>query len=147
MEYKELDIEKFEILSDPFSEYNASRNIIYKQEVYNIISCCFEVYNTLGKGFLEVVYKDALQYELKKKKIPFEREKKFEIEYKDIILPHYYCADFIVYNSIVFEVKAQAGVIDSHYKQVINYLAVSGCKLGLIVNFGEDKLEFKRVIL
>ncbi len=142
----EFDIEAFELVCETEASYT-NKDIIYKEEVYNIISCCFEVYNTLGRGFLEIVYKDALQYEFKKRNIPFERERKFEIKYKDTTLPHCYYADFVVYDNIIFEVKAQSGVIEEHYKQVINYLAVSGSKLGLIVNFGEGKLLFRRVIL
>jgi GxxExxY protein len=106
-----------------------------------------EVHRNLGKGFLEVVYKDALQYELRKVNIEFEREKKFEITYKDIILPHYYIADFLAFGKIIIEVKAQENVAENHYKQVINYLAVSKLKLGLIINFGEESLKFKRVTL
>jgi GxxExxY protein len=106
-----------------------------------------EVHRNLGKGFLEVVYKDALQYELRKVNIGFEREKKFEIAYKDIILPHYYIADFVAFGKIIIEVKAQENVAENHYKQVINYLSVSKLKLGLIINFGEESLKFKRVAL
>ena len=137
---------EFEIINDPKEIYQ-SKDLIYKEEVYNIISCCFEVHNNLGKGFSEVVYKDALMYEFNKRQIGFVRERKFEISYKDITLPRYYFADFHVFDKIILEVKAQKGVVDEHYKQVINYLAVSKCKLGLLVNFGEDKLQFKRIVL
>ena len=137
---------EFEIINDPKQIYE-SKDLLFKEEVYNIISCCFEVHNNLGEGFLEAVYKDALMHEFNSKGINFIREKKFEVNYKDIVLPHYYYADFFVQDKIILEVKSQKGVIDEHYKQVINYLAVSKCKLGLLVNFGEDKLLFKRVIL
>ncbi|MBI2723206.1 MAG: GxxExxY protein [Bacteroidetes bacterium] len=133
-------------MNEPSDVYGLN-NLIYKDEAYDVISCCFEVHKTLGKGFLEAVYKDALIHEFNLKKIPFKREQKFEISYKDIILPHYYCADFILYNKIVLEIKAQQDVIDQHYKQVINYLAVSKLKLGLLVNFGEPSLKFKRIVL
>lgn len=106
-----------------------------------------EVHKLLGKGFLEVVYKDALYYELEKKKIPFEREKKFNIKYKDIILPHSYNADLVIFDTIIVEIKAQENIIDTHYKQLINYLAASRNKLGILVNFGEESLKFKRVII
>lgn len=122
-------------------------DLIYKDEVYSFISCCFEVHKNLGKGFLEAVYIDALCYELKKKNIPFEREKKFQINYKDIVLPHYYFCDLIVFDRIVIEIKAQENIVNSHYKQLLNYLAITNCKLGLLVNFGEDSLKFKRVVL
>lgn len=135
-----------EIIEDPLEIYKRN-SLIYKEEVYDIIACCFEVHNNLGKGFLEAVYKDALMHEFNLKNIPFNREKKFEINYKGITLPHFYYADFVVYDKIIVEVKAQKGNFDENYKQVINYLAVSGYKLGLLVNFGEDKIQFKRIIL
>lgn len=95
---------------------------------------------------MEAVYKDALSYELKQNNIPYEKEKRFEIKYKDIVLPHYYCSDFTIHNKIIIEIKAQESIVDNHYKQLINYLAVSKTKLGLLVNFGEESLRFKRVI-
>ena len=106
-----------------------------------------EVHRILGKGLLEIVYKDAIEYEFKKKSILYEREKKYEVEYKGIILPHYFFADFVVFDNIILEVKAQKGIVDEHYSWVINYLAISKCPLGLIVNFGENSLITKRLIL
>lgn len=67
------------------------------------------VHNILGKGFLEVVYKDALQLEFEREKVPFEREKKYKIEYKGKVLEHYFFADFVVYDKILLEIKATAG--------------------------------------
>lgn len=121
--------------------------LLFKNESYNIIKCCFEVYNVLGRGFLEIVYKDALEYEFKKNNIPFERERMFDIEYKEIVLPHYYSADFLVYDKIILEVKCMSAIIDEHIKQTLNYLAVAKNKLGIIVNFGEESLKYKRVVL
>ena len=125
----------------------SSKEYPYQEESYEIIGICMEVHRILGKGFLEIVYKDALEYEFKKKDIPYEREKKYEIEYKDIILPHHFYADFVVHDKIILELKAQKGIVENHYKWVINYLAVSKCKLGLLVNFGEESLVTKRLIL
>lgn len=105
-----------------------------------------EVHRNLGHGFLEIVYKDAIEYEFNKNGIPYEREKKYEIDYKNIILSHYYYADFIVFNNIILEIKCAAGIIDEHIKQVLNYLAVSKCRLGLIINFGRESLEYKRLV-
>jgi GxxExxY protein len=118
-----------------------------QNECYEIIGICMEVHRILGKGFLEIVYKDALEYEFKVRGIPFEREKLYKIPYKEIILRHEYFADFVVFDNIILEVKAQKGIVDEHYKWVLNYLACSKCELGLIVNFGEDSLKTKRVIL
>jgi GxxExxY protein len=111
-----------------------------------IIGIAQEVHRILGKGFLEIVYKDALQYELLLKGILFEREKEYPVAYKTTILPHCFYADFVVFGSVIVEVKAQDGIEDEHYAQTINYLKVSGCKVGLILNFGETSLKVKRVI-
>ena len=122
-------------------------NIIYKEESYNIIGKCFEVHNNLGPGFLEIVYKDALEYEFKKAGIPFEREKEYVVQYKDIVLPHKFYADFVVFDKIILEVKAVSGIVDKFIAQSINYLNVSENKLALIVNFGELKLNSKRIVV
>lgn len=106
-----------------------------------------EVHKILGRGLLEVVYKDAIEYELRKRGIPFDRERKYEIGYKDVILPHYYIADFVIDDLIILEVKAQKGAVENHFSQVLNYLAISKCPVGLICNFGEDSLVSKRVVL
>lgn len=106
-----------------------------------------ESYKIIGKRHSEVVYKDALEYEFKMNSIPFEREKIYEIKYKDIILPRKYIADFVVYNEIIFEVKAISQLTNSDIKQTLNYLASSKNKLGLLANFGENSLKYKRIIL
>ncbi len=121
--------------------------IIYKDESYQIIGKCFEVHNNLGPGFLEIVYKDALEYEFEKADIPYEREKEYIVNYKDIVLPHKFYADFIVFDRIILEVKAVSSIADEFIAQAINYLKVSGNKLALIVNFGELKLNSKRIVL
>ena len=118
-----------------------------QKESYQIIGICMEVHRILGKGLLEIVYKDAIEYEFKTKEIPYEREKKYEVEYKGIFLPHYFFADFVVFDKIILEIKAQKGIVDEDISWVINYLAISKCPLGLIVNFGENSLITKRVIL
>jgi GxxExxY protein len=121
--------------------------LIYREEAYRIIGLCMEVHGVLGKGHSEVVYKDALEYELSINQVPFSREKSYEIKYKDIILPRRYNADFIVYDKIILEAKAIENLTNGHIKQTLNYLAASKLKLGLLVNFGEDSLSHKRIVL
>ncbi len=121
-------------------------NLIFKEEAYQIIGTCMEVHNHLGYGFLEIVYKDALEYEFKKKGIPYEREKQYEVNYKDIILPHKFYADFVVFDKIILEVKAVSGFDDKFYAQCINYLKVSQKRLALLVNFGQGRLMYKRIV-
>ena len=176
--------------------------ILYKEESYKIIGICYEVHKTLGSGFLEIVYKDALTYEFMKAGIPFEREKKYVVIYKDCILPHHFYADFVLFDTIILEVKGVSGIAPECVAQAMNYLKVSRThlknrfepvfssirtltealeeahtssvraiqvtkdkvrrrrkdakdifemssknKLALIVNFGELKLSYKRVVL
>ena len=123
------------------------KEIIYKEESYNITGICMEVHNNLGAGFLEIVYKDALEYEFRKVGIPYQREMQYEVNYKDIILPHKFYADFVVYDKIILEVKAVSGISDEFVAQAINYLKVSGNKLALIVNFGELRLQSRRIVM
>jgi len=120
--------------------------IIFKEESYEIVGACMEVHSGLGMGFREAVYKDALEVEFRKRQIPFVREKRYEIEYKGVILPHKYFADFIVYDSIVLEVKSASVIIDRFIAQTINYLKASGAKLGIVANFGERSFRYKRVV-
>jgi GxxExxY protein len=122
-------------------------DLIYKEESYKIIGICFEVHNNLGPGFLEIVYKDALEYEFKRAGIPFEREKEYEVNYKDIILPHKFYADFVVFDDIILEIKAVQAIANEFIALAINYLKVSQNKLALIVNFGELNLNSKRIVL
>ncbi|RIV67452.1 GxxExxY protein [Flagellimonas aequoris] len=121
--------------------------IIYKHESYFVIGLCMDVHNELGKGFSEAVYGDALEIELKSNGVPFQREVKFNIDYKGNTLKHQYYADFIVDDKIILELKAVEKISNGHIKQTLNYLAASKMKLGLIVNFGEGQLNYKRVLL
>lgn len=122
-------------------------HLIYKHESYKIIGLCMDVHNHLGKGFSEIVYKDALEYEFKKHLIPFQREREFEVNYKDIVLPHKFYADFVVWDKIILEIKNVSKLNNEHIEQTLNYLTVSKSKLGIVVNFKERELEYKRVVL
>jgi len=113
---------------------------------YQIIGIGMEIHRILGKGLLEVVYKDALEFEFRQMGIPFEREKKYDIVYKGHTLPHFYYADFVVFDKIILEVKAQNRIAEGQYACVIHYLAISGCPLGLILNFNAASLIPKRVV-
>jgi len=117
------------------------------KETQLLIGIAFDIHTILGKGFLEIVYKDAMEYELKKRAVLYEREKEYVVLYKDIILPHRFYADFIVFDNVILEIKAKEGIAEVHYSQTLNYLKVSGCKVGLILNFGEPSLKIKRIVL
>jgi GxxExxY protein len=120
--------------------------IILKEESFTIVGICMEVHRELGMGFREIIYKEAIEFELLNRKIPYEREKLFGVEYKGEILRHRYPADFIVYDKIVLEVKATSFIVDAFVLQTINYLKASGLQLGIIVNFGRKSLDYKRLV-
>ena len=121
--------------------------LLHRDETHRLIGLCMEIHRELGKGHDEVIYKDALVVELSRANVPFAREKKYEVKYKDVILPHFYFADFVVWDKVLFEAKAVERLAEPHIKQVLNYLAASKLRVGLLVNFGGDSLEWKRVIL
>jgi GxxExxY protein len=121
-------------------------DIIYKEESFKIIGICMEVHSYLGPGFLEIVYKDALEYEFNKQGIEYEREKRYNVHYKDAILKHYFFADFVIFDTIILEVKGVKAITDEFIAHAINYLKVSDNKLALIVNFGESRLNSKRIV-
>ena len=125
---------------------NFVEDLLFKEECFLIVGLCMKIHTKLGKGFKEVVYKDALEIELKKNKIIYQREKSFNILYEDVILPHCFNADFLVYNSIIIEIKAASQIHPANFKQTINYLKASQIKLGILINFGEEKLKFQRIV-
>lgn len=118
--------------------------IIHKDESFQIMGILFDVHNNLGGGFSEIVYKDAIEYELKKLNIPFEREKEYNVQYKDIILNHKFYADFVIYDTIILELKSCEKLDSKHIAQCINYLRVS---LAILANFNNKSLEYKRIVL
>ncbi len=121
-------------------------NIILKDESYLLMGICMEVHKELGMGFKEVLYKDAIEIELKERKIHSKREREFRIEYKGKVLPHMFYADFVIDDSIILEVKSASFIVNNFFAQTINYLKASGLKLGIIANFGEKSFTYKRVV-
>ncbi len=120
--------------------------LLFKEESFKIIGICMEIHKTLGMGLKEINYKDAMEIEFIEQKIPYEREKRFAVKYKGKILRNPYSADFLVYDSIILEVKSVAAIIDNHVYQVLSYLSVSQQKLGMVINFGEKSLTWKRIV-
>ncbi|WP_447635031.1 GxxExxY protein [Flavobacterium microcysteis] len=117
-----------------------------EEDTYKIIGICMEVHRNLGPGLLEIIYKDALEIELKDNNIPFEREKEFLIQYKGKILPHKFYVDFIINEDIVLEVKAIKELSNEHIAQILNYMKLSDSEIGLLVNFQTKSLQYKRYI-
>jgi len=121
--------------------------LIYKEESYKIIGAAMQVHSELGCGFLESVYHEALLLEFELQKIPYKSEVEINIKYKGIELRKKYYADIICFDKIIVELKACNSLDTSHESQVLNYLKATGYKLGLLINFGEPSLKYKRLVL
>lgn len=121
-------------------------NFLYEEDSYKIIGALMEVHKNLGKGFSEIVYKDAFEYELNNIAFSYEREKEYLVHYKDIVLNHKFYADFVVLDKIIIEIKSTDALHDKHISQCLNYLHVSGNRLAILVNFNRTSLEYKRII-
>ena len=126
----------------------ADKKLLFEKETYAIRGAVFEVYRELGCGFLEAVYQECLEKELKKWNIPFVAQPELSIFYKGEQLQQTYKPDLICYDSIVVELKALSVTKGEHAAQVLNYLKTTGIKLGLMVNFGSyPKVVVDRFVL
>ena len=121
-------------------------DFLYEEECRQIIGACYEVHNSLGPGFLESVFHEALSIVFDEIGIPFESEKKLEIWFHNHKLQKAFYADFVCYGSIILELKTCDGLIPEHTSQVLNYLKATNYRLGLLINFGTPKVQIKRVI-
>jgi len=125
-----------------------SAELIYKEEVYEIIGACIEVYNVMGSGFLEAVYQECLRREFDLRGIPYVEQKRLNLDFKGFRLDTEYVADFECYGKIILEIKAVSKLTDGFRMQTLNYLNATKYKVGLLVNFGHHKtLEWERFAL
>jgi GxxExxY protein len=121
--------------------------LLLKDEVYSIVGAAIEVHKELGFGFLEAVYQEAMEIELKKRSIPYEVQVPLSISYKGLQLKKGYIADFICYGQIIVELKALEGLSGREEAQLLNYLKASAFRVGLLINFGNSpKLDWKRFV-
>ena len=120
--------------------------ILFQQESYAIIGAAMKVHNELGCGFLESVYQEAFEIELKTRKIPYQRESSLLIEYRGHKLNKEFRADFICYNTIIIELKAVKKIKPIHEAQILNYLKATNLSLGILINFGDLELMTKRFV-
>jgi GxxExxY protein len=120
--------------------------IIFKEESYKIIGICMNIHSTLGNGFLEAVYSEVLEKEFVKNNIPYQREVKLDLFFNGEKLDKKYKADFICFDNIILEIKAVSFIHENFTKQILNYLKATDKKLGLLINFGEKSLKYKRII-
>lgn len=124
-----------------------STEILFKDESYQIMGACVEVYKEMGSGFLEAVYQECLAKELISRSIPFTQKQRIQLSYKNSPLGQYYEADFICYDKIIVEIKAHKALADGHRSQTLHYLKSTDMQLGLLVNFGHHpQLEHERFV-
>ena len=119
--------------------------LLYKKLTFAIIGAAMEVHRILGPGFLETVYQSALARELTLRGIPFEQQVHLPVSYKDILVGEF-IADFIIDGKLMVEIKAVSNFNSQHQAQAMHYLAATGCRLALLLNFGTGSLEHRRVI-
>ncbi len=122
------------------------KEIIYKELSYQIIGIAMEIHKELGYGFLEKVYENAFTVLLNDRNVKFEQQKSIEIYFRKVMIGHY-IADLVIEEKIIIELKAVSQILDVHKAQLANYLKATGVRLGIIINFGKETLEFERVVL
>ncbi len=120
--------------------------LLLKEEVFQVVGCAFEVLNTLGHGLLEKPYENALVVELGLKQIPFQQQSRFPVIYKTVQVGEY-IPDLIVFDQIVVDAKAIERIGNNEKAQIINYLKITGLRVGLLLNFKHAKLEWERIVL
>ena len=121
--------------------------LLFKKESYSIIGAAMEVHRTLGRGFLESVYQESLALELNIRQVPFSKEQNLELFYKGEKLNKYFTADFICFDKIILELKSVSFLTNGHEAQAFNYLKATKLSLALLINFGANSLQYKRIVL
>lgn len=120
--------------------------LLFEEETYKIIGACMTVHKKMGSGFLESVYQEVVAKEFDKQGIPFEKEKKLRVFYDGLPLDKYFKADFVCYEKIILEIKSVSFLNKNLESQVINYLKATNHEVGILINFGEKSLKWKRFI-
>jgi GxxExxY protein len=123
-----------------------SKNIVFKELSYKIIQLALEVHNELGCGFLEKVYENAMMLLLERERIPAKQQAPTDVYFQGKVIGQYF-ADILVDNKLILELKTVDVIANIHVAQVLNYLRATGLKLGLILNFGKPRFEYKRLLL
>jgi GxxExxY protein len=123
-------------------------DLIYEAETFAIRGAVFEVYKEMGCGFVEAVYQECLEKELRRLNIPFAAQQELNLTYKQTPLLQTYRADLVCFETIIVELKVAKQIAPEHKAQLLNYLKASRLKLGLLVNFGSyPKAEIERMAL
>lgn len=119
--------------------------VIYRELSYKVMQAVFEVHNTLGPGFVENLYEEALAYELELREILFERQKEVTVHYKGRVVGTHRL-DLVVDSKIVLELKAVSALADAFKQQTLSYLKATDLKLGILINFGTPRVESTRIV-
>ena len=120
--------------------------LLFKEETFKVIGACINVHKKLGNGFSESVYHRAIEKELLNANIPFEQQKKLPIYYDGEPLDTFFIADFVCFDSVLLEIKSVPVILDQMKQQVLNYLKSSQIEVGMLINFGEQSLKWKRFV-
>ena len=123
-----------------------SHELLLKEEVFQIVGCAMEVLNTLGHGLLEKPYENALVVEFRLKGIPFKQQPRYDVVYKGVRVGEY-VPDLIVHEQIVVDTKVIDRITNVERGQILNYLKITGLRVGLILNFKKPRLEWERIVL
>ena len=121
-------------------------SLLFENETHKIIGACMQVHKKLGCGFLESIYQESLEIEFQKQQISSVRQQKLPVLFDGKPLNKYFMADFVCYNSIILEIKVAVFLHPDNSKQVINYLKATNFQVGLLINFGQPSLNWKRFI-
>jgi GxxExxY protein len=119
--------------------------ILYKELSFKVVGAAMEVHSVLGPGFLEAVYQAALTREMTLRKISFTQQKRLPVTYKDLLVGDY-VADFVIEDKMIVEIKSVSRLHPNHQAQAMHYLAATGYRLALLLNFGTGSLEQRRII-
>ncbi len=136
------------LMEQEFHEWTNNQKrekIFYKELSFRIVEVCFEVHNVLGPGFTEKIYEEAVSKELKNKGIDYERQKLIDIYYKGEKIGEYRL-DMVVNNKVILELKAVSELNAVFETQLHSYLKATGMRLGILVNFGGKRVEYKRIV-
>ncbi|MBM3880409.1 MAG: GxxExxY protein [Verrucomicrobia bacterium] len=125
---------------------DANEKLLLKNEVYQIVGCAIEVLNELGHGLIEKPYENALVVEFGLKQIPFIQQPRFEVRYKGVAVGEF-VPDLIAFDALVVDTKVIEAITDHERGQMLNYLKITGHKVGVILNFKRAKLEWERIVL
>ncbi len=136
--------EKLNVMGD-FMHGDDVMNLVLKDLSFQVVAAAFEVHNNLGCGFLEKVYENALLAELLEQGIKAETQKEIIVHYKGKAVGSYF-ADIVVENEVILELKCVDRLNKLHEAQILNYLKGTGMKLGILLNFGKDRVEHKRFV-